>query len=99
MKPPLARTNEMHARSFSTRFLGVALFLFCGLCSYAATQPLSYPKGLAVDSKGNLYVANSGGNDILIYNSSYVQITSATITSNISNPTGVAFDTPVICGW
>src|SRR5262249_44231816 len=35
---------------------------------------------------------NSGGNDILVYNASYVQVTAKTITENINTPTGVAFD-------
>lgn len=60
--------------------------------SFAATKPLSYPKGLAVDAKGNLYVANSGGNDILVYNANYGQITKSTITQGVINPSGVAFD-------
>lgn len=56
-------------------------------------KTLSYPKGLAVDGSGNVYVANSGGNEILVYNPTYVQQTGKTITKNISNPSGVAFDT------
>jgi ligand-binding sensor domain-containing protein len=60
--------------------------------SFATTKPLNYPKGLAVDAKGNLYVANSGGNDILVYNPSYGQIAKGTVTQNISNPSAVAID-------
>src|SRR5215469_17780653 len=80
--------------SIITQTIATALFCFIGLAatSLAATQPLYYPRGLAVDSKGNLYVANSGGNDILVYNASYVQVTAKTITENINTPTGVAFD-------
>ena len=69
----------------------LCLFAFAS-ASFAATKPLSYPRGLAVDAKGNLYVANSGGNDILVYNINYVQTPSKTITQGISNPSGVAFD-------
>jgi len=77
-------------------FARIVCTLLC-LCaftsaSFAATKPLSYPRGLAVDAKGNLYVANSGGNDILVYNPNYGQTTAKTITQNISNPSGVAFD-------
>jgi len=80
--------------SIITQTIAPALFCVIGLAatSLAATKPLIYPRGLAVDSKGNLYVANSGGNDILVYNTSYVQVTSKTITENIISPTGVAFD-------
>ncbi len=60
--------------------------------SFAATKPLSYPYGLAVDAKGNLYVANNGSSEILVYNPNYEQVPSKTITSGIVGPTGVAFD-------
>jgi len=55
-------------------------------------HPLNQPRGLALDAKGNLYVANEGANQILIYNPSYVQQTAKTVTANISKPTSVAFD-------
>lgn len=78
-------------------FARIASIMLCLIAfvsaSFATTKPLSYPRGLAVDAKGNLYVANSGGNDILVYSPSYGQMTSKTITQNVSNPTGVAFDT------
>ena len=44
-----------------------AALMLCSLASFAATKPLNSPQGLALDSKGNLYVANNGGNQILIY--------------------------------
>jgi len=59
---------------------------------FAQNLPLRQPLGLAVDASGNLYVANHVGNNILIYNSSYVQQTSETITSGIKQPTGLAID-------
>jgi DNA-binding beta-propeller fold protein YncE len=77
------------ARTIASTLLLVATF---ATASFAATKPLSTPKGLAVDAKGNLYVANSSGNDILVYSPSYVQETSKTISQNVINPTGVAFD-------
>ena len=62
------------------------------MMSFAATKPLNSPQGLALDAKGNLYVANSGGNQILIYNPNYVQQTARTISKNVTSPTSVAID-------
>lgn len=64
--------------------------LFLAAASPAATKPISAPDGLARDSKGNLYVANYGGIEILIYNPNYQQMKS--ITKSIAGPTGIAFD-------
>jgi hypothetical protein len=70
--------------------------LLCGLASFAlssfaADHPLNFPYGLAVDGSGNLYVANMNGNQVLVYNSSHVQLAAKTIANNIAGPTGVAF--------
>lgn len=80
----------------SLKTLRCATPLFCALslggASMAATKPLAYPYGLAVDSKGNLYVANANGNDVLVYNASHLQVASKTITNSVSSPAGLAFD-------
>jgi len=60
--------------------------------SFAKNNPLIGPTGLAVDAASNLYVGNYSENNILIYNSSYAQQTSKTITQNIGLPSGVAID-------
>jgi DNA-binding beta-propeller fold protein YncE len=60
--------------------------------SMAATNPLSYPTGLALDSKGNLWVANTRDNNILVFAPSYALEKSKTITQGINGPTGTAFD-------
>jgi streptogramin lyase len=70
--------------------LAVGLVL-CASTSFAVHN-LKQPAGLAVDSAGNLYVANYGLNEILIYSPNYVQLVSRTITQNISGPEDVAFD-------
>jgi hypothetical protein len=89
----IMKSTSKFARSFVRNIAFTALCLGLATVSFAAsTKPLSYPKGLAVDAKGNLYVANSGGNDILVYNTSYKQVPKDTITSNVINPTGVAID-------
>jgi DNA-binding beta-propeller fold protein YncE len=62
------------------------------VASSAATNPLSFPRGLAVDAKGNLWVANSGDNNVIAFTPGYARIAADTITQGISNPTGVAFD-------
>jgi DNA-binding beta-propeller fold protein YncE len=69
----------------------MSLFLFAAV-SFAATQPLAEPFGLALDSKGNLYVANFQVGQVLVYNPSYQQIPSKTVTNALRAPTGVAFD-------
>jgi NHL repeat len=56
----------------------------------AATNPLDGPRGLALDSKGNLYVANQSGNRILVFSPTYALI--KTITAGVATPTGVAVD-------
>lgn len=66
----------------------IALLSVCQM--WAATNPLSGPRGLALDSKGNLYVANQAGNRILVFSPTYALI--KTITAGVSTPTGVAID-------
>jgi sugar lactone lactonase YvrE len=75
------------------KFLSVipALLLF-SLTSFAAPKPLNSPQGLALDSKGNLYVANNGGNQILIYGPAYTQQTARTIAKSVSSPSSVVVD-------
>lgn len=77
------------------RQIAVTLFLLlllAGASFAASVLPLNLPYGLAVDSKGNLYVANFSGNNILVYNPIYSQLTTKTITSNIDGPASLAFD-------
>lgn len=85
----------------ANRFSRVALTLLCfalfASASFAATSPLANPFGMAVDAKGNLWVANAQGGasqtgNIVVFNSNYVQLTKDTITSNINTPLAVAFD-------
>jgi hypothetical protein len=59
--------------------------------SFAALQ-LKQPAGLAVDAAGNLYVANFGLNNILVYSPKYVQLANKTIKQNISGLEAVAMD-------
>ena len=70
----------------------ITAILLLTLTSFAATKPLNSPQGLAVDSKGNLYVANNAGNDILIYNPSYAQMTAKTISKGVASPSAFAID-------
>lgn len=80
-----------------------ARLLFTVICctlfapaSFAASNALSYPHGLAVDAKGNLWVANQLGGtnqtgNILIFSPSYEE-SKRTITEQISLPSSVVFD-------
>jgi hypothetical protein len=70
----------------ATFCLGIAINAF------AAKNPLNEPNGLAVDSKGNLYVANSGGNNILVFNDKYQYLPAKTLVQGVFHPTGVAID-------
>jgi DNA-binding beta-propeller fold protein YncE len=68
----------------------IALLSVCQMA--AATNPLNQPRGLALASNGNLYVANSGGNNVLVFNPNYAWVSSKTIKEGVDNPTSVAFD-------
>jgi DNA-binding beta-propeller fold protein YncE len=72
-------------------FMLMCFFLFAA-ASFAATQPLAEPFGLALDAKGNLYVANLEAGQVLVFNPKYQQETGKTITNALRAPTGVAFD-------
>ena len=68
----------------------IALLSVCQMA--AATNPLNQPRGLALASNGNLYVANYGANNVLVFNPNYALVSSKTITAGVDKPTGVAFD-------
>jgi sugar lactone lactonase YvrE len=79
-------------RAVSSLFALTLCLAVLASASFATNKPLDNPEGLAVDAKGNIYVANSLANNVLIYNSSYVQQTSKTITQGINRPSAVAID-------
>jgi sugar lactone lactonase YvrE len=55
-----------------------------------AQVPLNTPEGLAFDTHGNLYVANYGTNQVLIYDASLTQ--TGSISEGLSGPNRLAFD-------
>jgi DNA-binding beta-propeller fold protein YncE len=83
----------MLSKKSRTRIAGTLLcFALWVPASFAANHSLNRPNGLAVDATGNLYVANQGGNQILVYNAAYKQMATKTITQNIHSPIQVALD-------
>ncbi|MBZ5663889.1 MAG: hypothetical protein LAO30_04740 [Acidobacteriia bacterium] len=70
----------------------LCLFSLAASSVAATKRPLNYPYGLAVDAKGNLYVANTNGNQVLVYNVNHAQVPTKTISKNVVFPTAVAFD-------
>src|SRR5215472_11863034 len=78
----MERNTLMNCKHFSV----ISALLLFSLMSFAATKPLNSPQGLALDSKGNLYVANNRGSQILIYGSAYAQMTAKTISKGVSSP-------------
>jgi hypothetical protein len=79
-------------RLLSSLFALTLCLAFLTSAGFAKPLPLNNPLGLAVDSAGNLYVANHGANQILVYNSGYTQQTTKNITSGLNEPTGVQID-------
>jgi len=75
-----------------TTILTVFAFFALAACQAWATIPLSQPSGVAVDPQGNIYVANSATNQILVYDVNRVQRSSKTISAGLAHPSGLAFD-------
>ena len=61
-----------------------------GVLSNFITSGLNSPSGIAFDSAGYLYVANSGANNIIKFDSSGTAV--ETISTNLNAPRGIAFD-------
>ena len=61
-----------------------------GVLSNFITSGLKSPSGIAFDSAGYLYVANSGANNIIKFDSSGTAV--ETISTNLNAPRGIAFD-------
>lgn len=67
----------------------LAVFALLGTMAFAK---MNGPTGLAVDAKGNLYVANFYSNQIQVYGPTHALVKSKTITTNIAGPVAVALD-------
>ncbi len=55
---------QMSAAKVVTQFAGLGYVAFHDLPGPANTEPLSNPSGVAVDNKGNIYIADTGNNTI-----------------------------------
>ena len=84
--------KSINVRNLVRMFAIAVLCLGLAATSFAGTNPLNEPNGLAVNASGNLYVANTGTNTVLKFNSKYVQQTASTIKKNVTHPTAVAVD-------
>src|SRR5579872_7058305 len=87
----------------STKILVLLCVVVFASASLAATNPLNNPRGLAVDAKNNLYVANtlggaSGTGNVLVYSPTYVLQSTMTIKQDINLPIGVASTEWATCG-
>lgn len=60
--------------------------------SLSGSVALDHPVGLAESTGGDLYVANAGSSQILVYDPKNEQISSKTITDGVDQPAGLAFD-------
>jgi len=82
----------MKRNSFlQTTTLTVLAFLALAACqAWAGT--LSHPWGVAIDASGNIYVANSATNQVLVFDVNRVLQPKKTITAGLANPNGLAFD-------
>ena len=91
---------------FITSYVGTGLAGFGGDGGQAAQARLSHPTGVAVDAKGNLYIADSGNNRVRRVDASTGVITTyagngrtglsgdggPASAAELNNPTGLAFD-------
>ena len=93
LSPFRRKTNSSHLEDSVTTFKSASI-AFLVVCLSAITHaqiPLNQPNGLAFDRNGNLYVANYGTSQVLIYDTSLNQVNS--ISAGLNGPTRVAFDT------
>jgi sugar lactone lactonase YvrE len=71
------------------RFFSILLIVALSVAA-SAQIALNKPNGLAFDHQGNLYVANYGTSQVLIYSPSLTQINS--ISTGLNGPDRLAFD-------
>ena len=69
-----------------------SMLMMLACLSHVWSQTLNGPYGLALDTRGNLYVANENSDQVLVYDPNFVQQAAKSITSGLSAPAGVAFD-------
>lgn len=79
-------SSNTQVQSFIAKYNSSGLYL----SSITTNTNLKYPRGIAFDPFGNLYVANAGNNTISIFNpfGGY----QGSITTNLNGPRGIAFD-------
>ena len=95
---PSGETCAVQGTGMGTVSLYATVYVNCGT---GTTSVLSNPNGVVLSSdQSKLYLANAGGNQVLVYNIARNPATGAatgmilveTITADIANPSRVAFD-------
>jgi len=101
LTPPNGETCIVTSGTASNTTTGITSNVVLGItCTENVTATgLNNPNGLVLDSQNNLYVANNGANQVLVYteqlNSSNAVtglVQTHTITAGISGPTRLTFD-------
>jgi sugar lactone lactonase YvrE len=89
---PPRRYQAPNAASAATAGTGLRAALGGQAVLPQTNTPIQYPIGLAINSKGDIYIGNHYNNtgQILVYNESGKQL--RTITKGIENSAGLAFD-------
>ena len=84
--------NVVATQFISGAGVGPQAVMYPGTQSLAVNSGLSYPRGIAMDGSGNIYIADSGNNRVVkevLSGGTYLE---STVWSGLNEPIGVAVD-------